>query len=467
MKTARLALASIAMSLSLGSVAESGNGSNYIHLINGVDFFFTSFPSAGSMRGIWRCFPSDGLCAPTLVTDPANPQVGSYAAKICAIHMTVTGSPGGPLRFPTISISTSDGKCAFTQSGGTAVNFGLASSGAGLVVVGPLSGNGVPASNLALQIVIAGASIANPATAPNIIVQLALNLTQLVGSPSTIPIPEGDSMTLWLQDNDLQTGPGNRMYWTGSIDERNICSGFSFLLSAGSIAFGFDPGWEWSAGIGTLDATMTPAITSAGPGPSSLNAHADAAVFARTFDQGTGTRTISITGTTPTPGTSTAGETIGFAHYDENNVFGGSQKLIVMNVAGLDITGAGVCSDRAPTFVKIPTGGPGGPVLTPLGNAPRSCAKFDSLALALMPTPWDHAGVPGGSNIPWFPFPAGISGSSGNTGGFATVVPPLPTLIGVQVYSSALSLNGAGNAIAPLANNGHSHTNGMATLFFP
>ena len=449
--------------LGLGS-AEAGNGSNYVHLMNGVDYFFLSAPTSGSLRGVWRCFPGENLIAPTLVTDPANPQVGTYAAKICAIHMTVTGSPAGPLLFPTVSISTSDGKCQFTQSGGTALNFGLASSGAGLVVVGPLAGNGTPASNLALQVTLAGASITNPASAPNVLVQLALNLTQIVGSPSTIPVPEGDSMTLWLQENDQQTGAGNRMYWTGSLNERNLCSGYSFLLSGnGSIGIGFNAAWEWSAGIGTLDATMTPAITSVGSAQDGL---------LQPFDQGTGTTTISITGATAFPATSTVGDAFGFAHYDESNAFGGSDKLVILNLAGLESSGNPVCSNRAPTFVQLPTGGPGGPVLSPLGNAPRSAAKFDGVTSALLGGGfWTaatvHGGVPGGINIPWFAAPAGISGSTGNTGGFMIPIPPLATLVGIQVYTSMLSLNGAGTAIAPLANNGHSHTNGYATLFFP
>ena len=472
MKLGRMGVAALAMSLGFGSMAEAGNGSNYIHLLNGVDYFFLGAPTNGNLQGIWRCFPGQNLISPTLVTDAANPAVGTYAAKVCAIHMTVNGSPAGPLLFPTISISTSDGKCQFTQSGGTALNFGLASSGAGLVVVGPLSGNGVAATNLALQITLAGASITNPASAPNILVQLALNLTQIVGSPSTIPVPEGDSMTLWLQENDQQTGPGNRMYWAGSLDERNICSGYSFLLSGnGTIGIGFNAAWEWSAGIGTLDATMTPAITSTGGGPSSLNAHAGTA-FLQNFDQGTGTQTISISGTTSFPATSTVGEFLGFAHYDESNTFGGSGKLVILNLSGLEIAGNPVCSNRAPTFVQLPTGGPGGPVLTPLGNMPRSVAQFDGATTALLSGGFwtlatNHTGIPGGSNIPWFPAGAGISGSTGNTGGFVIPIPPLATLIGLEVYTSALSLNGAGTGIAALANNGHSHTNGHATLFFP
>lgn len=472
MKLGRMAVAALAMSVGFGSMAEAGNGSNYIHLINGVDYFFLGAPTNGNLQGIWRCFPGENLIAPTRVTDVNNPEVGNYAAKVCAIHMVVNGSGFGPLRFPTISISTSDGKCHFTQSGGTALNFGLASTVFGPVVVGPLSGNGAAATNLALQIVVGGASLTNPASQPNFLIQLALNLTALVGSPSTIPVPDGDSMTLWLQENDQQTGPGNRMYWAGSLNERNICSGYSFLLSGnGTIGIGFNQAWEWTAAVGTLDAAMTAFITATGTGASGLDPHAGTG-FAQPYDPGTGTNQISITGTTPFPATTTAGEILGFAHYDESNVFGGSGKLVIMNLMGLDTTGLGGCNDRAPTFFNFPTGGPGGPPLSALGNQPRSVAQIDAVASALLSNPvyilaTNHLGVPGGNSGPFFPTAGPISGSTGNTGGFALPLPPLATLVGVKVYTSGLSLNGSGTAIAPLANNGHSHTNGTAHLFHP
>ena len=457
-------------------IAEAGNGSNYIHLLNGIDYFFLQAPTNGNLRGVWRCFPADVLHAPTRVVDPTNPEVGNYAAKICAIHMTVQGSPAGPLLFPAISISTSEGTCHFTRSSGTALNFGLVplpSAGTNVgVVVGPLSGNGVPASNVTTQVVILGASITNPASAPSIAIQLALNLAALPGSPSTIPVPDGDAMTLWHQENTAQTGPGNRMYWYGSLDERNICSGYSFMLSGnGNTALGFNSAWEWSAGIGTLDATMTATITSTGGGATNLNAHAGTA-FSQPFDQGSGVRTVSLTGTTPFPATSTNGEFVGFAHYDESNAFGGSDKLVMLNLQGFESTGSATCDDRSPTFVELPTGGPGGPLLSPSLNAPRSVARIDALTINLLSNPvWiaatTHRGLPGGSNIPWFPAGAGISGSTGNTGGFVLPLPPTATLAGVKLYHSAVSLNATGTAIAALANSGHSHTNGGSILFFP
>lgn len=454
----RLAVSSLLLGLyvaTMPTTASAGNGSNYVHLLNGIDYFFLTAPTGGSTRGIWRCFPEDMLRAPTRVTDPANPEFGNYAAKLCTVHMSATGSAGGSWFFPTIAISTNAGGCKFTQSAGTALNFGLASTGFGSVVVGPLNGN--PAG-VALQVVVIGTSITNPA-ATGTIVQVALNLNQLPGSPSTIPVPDGESMTLWLQESPLQIGPGSRMYWAGSLSERNLCSGYSFLLSAG-LPIAFNPAWEWSAGVGTIDASMSATVSCAG------------ACATGTFDQGSGTRTISITGTGINPATTTAGNSLGFAHYDENNAFGGSPKLVILNLAGFTANGAPTCTASGANFVSNPAGGPGGPPLSGLLNQPRSVARIDVVATCLLTGGFwtaatTHSGVAGGINIPWFPAIGPISGASGVTGGFQIPVPALPVLVGKQLYASGLSLNATGTAIAPLANNGHSHTNGFGMLFFP
>ena len=453
-----------------GSLAFAGNSSNYIHLLNGVDYFFLQPPTQGALRGIWRCFPGQDLVAPTLVTDPASPAIGTYAAKVSAIHMTLNSSAGYLFFFPTLSISTSDGACHFLQSSGS-LNFGLVSTSGGPVVAGPLSDHGVPSSNLALQLVLQGTTFQNPSTGPNILAQFALTIDPIAGLPSTIPIPEGDSMTLWVAESTRQTGQGNRMYWTGSLDERNLCSGYSFMLSGnGNTALAFHSAWEWSMGIGTLDATMTPIITSTGGGPTSLNAHAGTS-FSQPFDQGSGVRTVSLTGSTPFPATSTHGEFLGFAHYDENNAFGGSDKLIVLNLWGFDATGVASCSP-SPTFTRLPTGGPGGPALSLQQNAPRVSARIDALVWTLLAnSAWiastTHRGMNGGSNVPWFPAGAGVSGSTGNTGGSVCPLPTTATLVGVELYMSGVSINAAGTAIEPLANSGHSHTNGGSLRFFP
>jgi hypothetical protein len=480
MKRARVALAALGLSIGLGSVADAaGNGSNYIHLINGVDYFFLTGPYSGAIkggRGIWRCFPSEILHSPTRVVDPADPNFGTYATKVCAIHWTVSGSPAHLLSFPNVTLTASDGKCHFTQSGGTALNFGLASVGvgSGLAVVGPLSGNGVPATNITSTAIV-GLSIVNPAGAPNILVQLLLNLTG--GVPSAITVPDGSSLALWHAEDNNQPGFGARQYWAGSLNERNICSGYSFLLSGGLTGTftgaAFNSAWEWSTGVGTVDATFTNIVSvgASGAGPSGLDAHASTTAFAQPYDAGSGTRTVSVTGTTPFAFTSSTGNIFGFQSYDDTNPNGGGNRLVLGNLWGLSPGGAPVCNNRAPGFVQLPTGGPGGPTLSTLiPEQPRLVGKIDgtfSTWISLHPFT-GHSTIPGGNNIPWFPAAATKpGGSTGNTGGVAFTLPPLPALVGLQLFTYSVALNNAGTAITKTFNNGHSHSNGVDILFFP
>ena len=72
---------------------------------------------------------------------------------------------------------------------------------------------------------------------------------------------------------------------------------------------------------------------------------------------------------------------------------------------------------------RLGAGGPCGPLLSAEANEPRSVARID--------------------------------------------MPPLATRIGVELFYSAVSRNATGTAIAPLANQGHSHTNGNSFLIFP
>jgi hypothetical protein len=242
-------------------------------------------------------------------------------------------------------------------------------------------------------------------------------------------------------------------------------------------AFAFNSAWEWSTGVGTVDATMTNIVSvgASGGGPSGLNAHASTTAFVQPFDQGTGTGTVSITGTTPFAFTSSAGEIFGLSTYDDTNPLGGTQRLVFLNVWGLMTpSGTPTCSRRDPNFVQLATGGPGGPALTTLiPQEPRVVGKIDLATIALLSNPlWlaatIHATVPGGNNIPWFPAAAGQpSGSTGNTGGFALPIPQLAQLIGLQCFLSSVTLNAGGNAIAKFLNNGHSHSNGYSFLMFP
>lgn len=485
MKLGRLAVAAFAVSVGFGSSAEAGNGSNYIHMINGIDYFFGLGPYTGppGLRGIWRCFPSELLHSPTRVTDPQSPEVGNYASKICAVHISITGTPGFLIVFPNITLSTSDGRCHFTQSGATALNFGIASvgTGAGFAVIGPLSDQGAPAT-ISGAWAIANVGIVNPAATPATIVQLILNLVGLFsggGGPSAVPVPDGESLTLWTAESNAQVGQGSRMYWTGSLDERNICSGYSFLLSGGAgplTGFGFISAFEWSTGIGTVDATMSNVVSvgNSGGGPSGLNAHASTTAFAQPFDSGSGALTVSMSGTGPFGPTSSSGNILGFNSYDESNFFGGSPRLVITNLLSLTVDGSTQCPTSAtanPARFELP-GILAGTPLSGLGNQPRSTVAVTGLALTLLANPiWTaatiHSTVAGGSNIPWFPAAAGISGSTGNTGGFAIPVPVLASLVGVQLASASLGMNAGGTAIAPLANNGHSHSNSSVLTFFP
>jgi hypothetical protein len=484
MKLGRLAAAALAVSVGFGPIAEAGNGSNYIHMLNGIDYFFGIAPYSGApgLQGIWRCFPSDMLHSPTRVTDPGSPEAGNYASKICAVHQSTNASPFIAVTFPNITLSTSDGKCHFLASGGTALNFGLATgTGNGFAVIGPLTGQGT-AATVSGAWAIANVGFTNPFSAPNIIIQTILNLVGLFGSPSAVPVPDGEALTLWHADMNTQAA-GNNNYWTGSFDERNLCSGYSFLLSGGSLAsvvgIGFNPAWEWSTGVGTVDATMTNvvAVGASGGGPSGLNAHASSTAFASPFDQGTGAMTVSVSGAGLFGATTSGsgGDILGYNSYDESNAFGGAGRLVFANLWRLTLDGSPNCTNSPvanPNELTTPTGGPGGPALSPLGTNPRSVAQLDTLALTLAANPlWTgatiHTTTAGGSNIPWFPAAAGISGSTGNGSGFMIPVPPLPTLVGITLFSSSVGLNASSTAIAALANNGHSHSNGSALTFFP
>jgi len=400
---------------------------------------------------------------------------GSYATNICALSWGTTGSGGATLAWPTIALTSSAGKCNFVTSAGF-LNFGLFSvSGFGTIIGGPLAGNSGPVA-VNLLAGLAGLTLTNPATAPNAILQIGLNLVGLFGV--TIDVPDGDSLVLWIQDNPAQTGAGTMQYWIGSFDERNLCSSYSFMFSGGSgAAFSFPPSFEWDAGLGTLDATATTAITSLGAGPSGLNANDALQGFSPGFDQGSGTRTVSITGTggTGIGSASIGSETLGVAVYDEDNPHGGSPRLAMMNASGLDVTGAATCDNRSATFLVLPTGGAGGPTLVPfLATQPRSVGKLDAVALQLVGNGiWvaatNHTTTFGGINFPYFPAAAGISGSnmSGFNGGFGIPLPALPALIGVEVFTWNWAVDATNSFLDFAANDGHGLSNGYPFMFHP
>ena len=452
--------------------ARAGNGSNYVHLTNGIDYFFGKTPPAGNLVGIWRCFPSEMLHAPTLAL--AGPQVGTYATQICAIQINLTASPGSVIRFPTIALSSSPGTCHFLSSSG-GVNFGLISVASfGTIITGPLTGNTGPVP-MNLLAGVANTTLANPSAGGSLILLITLNLVNIF--QGSVDVPEGESLVLWIQDDPQAFGARTMQNWTGSFDERNLCSGYSFLYSGGTnTSFSFASSLEWGIGFGTRDASLTTAISSLGGGPSSLNAHASIQGFSPGFDAGSGTRTISITGTggIGIGSASIGSEFLAFNVYDEN---GPSNRLAVANIKGFDpaATATGTCSNRTSTFVPLATGGPGGPVLSNvIPELPRSVGQFDALANLLLSHPvWlastNHATTPGGNNIPYFPAAAlnGGSNAGGNVGGFALPLPALPTLPGIELFFWNLNIDPTNSFNAPNSGQGHKLTNGYSALLFP
>jgi hypothetical protein len=293
---------------------------------------------------------------------------------------------------------------------------------------------------------------------------LQLDLTAGSGSPSSITVPEGESLTLWMAEA-LTQGPGNYQYWTASEDEQALCSSLSGLASAigtpNGAVFAMPPNREFGLFIATDDASLMVGIA---PNPAGFGGPTMGT--ANPMDTGTGGRTISLT-TPPAP-------TLSFNSYDEGNDFGGSGKIVFANLMGVNTVGSASCGAWSPGYAALPTGGPGGPVLSSLiPQQPRLVGQLDLVALNLATnTAWTlattHNVTPGGNQYPMFgAFPAAMGGSTGNNGGFAIPIPNLPPLVGVQLFFSALGLNANNTAIAKNANNGHSHSNGYATIFFP
>lgn len=469
MKFGRLSLAAAALAFGLcGSNASAANGSNYVHLMNGLDYFILfANPTPLAGNGFFRCFTHEILHAPTKVVNGADANFGTYATKITALHWGNTGSVGFTFNWPLISISSGQGDCRLIDPTTGNVNFGLftpapcaAFGGAGYFPpAGPLNSAG-PLSN---ELDICGAALVNPAGAPNIIVQIFITIAALTGgNPSTITVPEGDNVVEFLGDNNLQVGPGTRQYPLVSANEKNLCSTVSTLLTTGATAvFKIPANWEWDVGFGVLDATNDPTVSANPINPAGLDAQ-----NAFGIDAGQGGRTLSITNS------GAGGETMGFLTYDENNAAGGTARLVLANVYRVSHTclpGSGI---------TLGTGGPGGPVLSNIiPQMPRASTKIDFLTIALLNSgAWfaltGHNTQPGGVNIPWFPAPTtGDSGAEGATGGVPIPVPPFPTLPGVALDTSSLNLSGPlgspGQHIAKTANNGHSHSCSADITFFP
>jgi hypothetical protein len=487
MKLGRLALAAIAATVGFGSDALAANGSNFLHLYNGTDFFFGGFVNPQfpvGTNGVFRCFPSDQLFAPTKVVGTTTVPAGQYATKICALHFGTLTSTGKTASWPTIALSSSDGDCRFVI--GSGLNFGLASAtafgapaGSGYFIFGPLNAS----AQVNLLALISGLQFVNPFPLGTA-VALQLDLNAVFGAPSTIAVPEGEALTYWQADDPLDA-PGAYQYWIGSNDERNICSSMSYFASAltgaGGAVFAFLPTFEWGIFFGTLDATMSVAVAPSAAPVGGAETHQDPAAYINRMDVGTGGRTFSLTGLTPEGGNGLGFETLSLLTYDENNAFGGSGRLVFANLMSVNTGAVGSCGPWTPGYFAVPTGGPGGPALSnAIPQMPRIVGQLDAVALALIGNPvWvlstSHNTLAGGGGPPptaaAFPlfanFPVAHGGSTGNSGGFAIPVPAIPTLIGLEVFLSSVGLNGAGTSIAKLANNGHSHSNGFPIKFHP
>jgi hypothetical protein len=485
MKLGRLAFAAAAAIVGFGADALAGNGSNFMALQNGADFYYGGFfnPQAPvGTHGAWRCFPGDQLHAPTMTIDPAGTVApGNYATKICAIHWIVLTSTGKTAVWPNVVLSSSDGDCRVAP-GGT-LNYGFASSsaigipGGGIFGFGPLNSTSGLVNLLAW---IGNVTFVNPFPLGTA-VGLQLNMQPVFGSPSTIAVPEGESLVYWMSENPAEAA-GSYQYYVGSLDERGICSSLSFLASAigtpsGAVfaglgaAFGFAaPQFEHGMWLGTKDASFTAAVAVSVTDLGIANTHKTGA---NPIDIGTGGRTLSLTGVTPEGGNGLGFDTMSMHSNDENNAFGGSNRLHFANLSAVNLSAVANCGPWTPGYFAVPTGGAGGPALSgAIPQNPRIVGKLDAIALSLIANPvWvlstTHADATGGAEYPAFPgFPV-LGGSSGNTGGFAIPVPNLPQLVGVELFLSTVGLNAAGTSIAANANNGHSHSNGHPLKFHP
>lgn len=468
MKLGRMTFAAIAATVAFAAGAYAGNGSNFIHLTNGADFFYLKNTAPVGLNGIWRCFPGDMLHSPTkTISAVGTVPAGTYASKLTAMHIVPTASTGLVITYPSMVLTSSDGDCRFLN--GSALNYGLFSaggSGLGLFIGGPLNGPGGVVNLLAGA---AGVALPNPTPGPGFIFNLIISLDFTgVGGPSTIAVPAGESLVYWVADNP-NIGPGAMQYWTGSQDEQNLCSSTSFLLSAGTTVFAFIKPFEWTIAVGTLDATNTSAITPNTLAPAgAADTNQNPVNFTNLIDQGSGSRTISVTGA------GKGSESLSVAAYDEDNAFGGSNRLYFLNLMAVNIQASPSCGPWSAGYFAVATGGPGGPTLSNLiPQMPRLTGKLDNISILLIQNPvWTFATVHGEQlgalDEYWFANnPGPISGSSGNNGGVAIPIPALAQLIGVELYLFSASMNAAGTAIAKTANNGHSHGNGYPIFFHP
>lgn len=442
------------------SIADAGNASNYVHLVNGIDFVMPQASSAPSifntpggtaLYGVWNCIDKESLYAPTKVVDPGDPSFGHYAAKLDAVEINVTHAPGGPIQFPLIVLSSGPGTCTFLTSAGP--NWSVASGfGNGFrAVVGP---SGTAAATI--RAAFPNVSFPNPNVSASTIYTLALALTG--GASSALTIPEGENLTIFVHGDPNQTSSAPEGF-AGSSDERALCSSHSYLVNSfasGAMMprmFAFTPSTEWALGVSSIDAVLQ-AYVPATPGSGGANG-------AFGIDGGSGAADISVSPFGP-------GQ-FGFLVRDDDHP-GGCGRFVLGNVAGFRS-----CFNVG---LALPSGGPGGPLIsTSIPQHPRLVGQPDAMTSAmflsapqwLMLTGFDTA--PSAINGPWLPVPSnGPVGASGVTGGALLTVPNHPMLPGIELLWWSHPLNGplaTASALDPNVNNGHSNTLSCAMRFVP
>jgi hypothetical protein len=506
MKLGRLAAVVTVLGL-CGSSAFAGNGSNFWHYQNGIDYYFVytaGVPAPGNAT--WRCFPGSINHAPTKVVDPNAPAAtfGTYASKIETLWINIVcggGAGGQPVIFPYVLISSNPQTCRLVTTASLPfAAWGLATglpTGVGPALVGPL-----PFATLQLNAFASGIVI--PGNFPvNTITTVRLDVVPSATTPSAITVPEGSATAFVVADSPVQGAPGSgtHQYWTGSIDDRRVCS---FQVNAGAYdRAGGTVGWyfiaaplkmfvEWGNGVSTIDASIELGINNVGPGPGFTQN--PGALYAAPYDAGQN-GVVSITGSTLNG--ATAGEIFAPVCWDDNNPFGGSAKLSCLNLWGIHTTPPGwpypagvnpwciAGGLLAPVMNEgglgnVGTGGPGGPMLSGvLPQMVRSTGKFDFVTNNLLKnTFWlgstTHSVAPLSQYYPFYhttargnPAFVKCGGSAGNNGGAQISIPALGTLVGLEFGLWQLNMNPAGTALSINGGFGHSHTNITPIGFAP
>jgi hypothetical protein len=336
--------------------AKAGNGSNYIHLMNGVEYAANPLPlvdqSQNFFNGIWRCFPADMTHAPTLVKNAAEPLFGTYSLKVNTVHISVTGNKP-VFDFPNVVLSSNYGDCRFlTTAVASGLNF-AAVTFAGIpaqlnnAIIGPLNDPAPtpnPLQDVNVHFLVGGVNVTS--AGPGIAQLIFVNVFGIFAGTSAIPVSEKENVTLWVRESHSQSVPGGVQYWLFSGDERMVCTAQSssflaFQSAAGPITVGqlraqagaTIGGLEWGIGLGIEDAATNAVVNSVQNGVAAgggiPNANSDVTWPPGGpglnppggFDAGQASRKISLSGTSLHASSPLGGETLGFATYDENNKF--------------------------------------------------------------------------------------------------------------------------------------------------